>query len=417
MAYIKIIYQNSPSTATPINAENLNHMDDQIALNDQRLTDLEGAHVSSFNGRAGAVSPEGGDYDIGQIAPLAGATVGQVPVVVNVGTEEDPELKFAMGQGGGGGHTIVDQSGTELAQEPNMTFLDAHLSDNSTDESTDIEIIQSVSESDWENVTEDGLYDVDIEGVDIGPASDEYVEVTADGSKTWGTLLAELYGKIDRTKLTYGVTSLVYNANVYVLCRVSSSEFVFTQPYVASNGTLDFEMRRLTADASTCVAVENNNGSVTVKTNQTVSNGTKITLYYGNKYYVIDLQTTANRCLMSDGVTSVESALTITKTQFTPKVGASSSLATRNFYVTDNRTFLEVHFCLSSTTAIADQSEIMDLPTIAQNKIFQYGIAAENKSRNAFIVSNSNTALVLTGATTAQNGNYLFGTFRMSLLA
>ena len=70
MAYTKIGYQNSPSTATPLNAENLNHMDEQIYENDQRLTALEGAHVSSFNGRTGAVASAKGDYNIGQIAPV-----------------------------------------------------------------------------------------------------------------------------------------------------------------------------------------------------------------------------------------------------------------------------------------------------------------------------------------------------------
>jgi len=308
MAYIKIIYQNSPSTATPINAENLNHMDDQIALNDQRLTDLEGAHVSSFNGRAGAVSPEGGDYDIGQIAPLAGATVGQVPVVVNVGTEEDPELKFAMGQGGGGGHTIVDQSGTELAQEPNMTFVDAHLSDNSTDESTDIEIIQSVSESDWESATEDGLYDVDIDGAEIGSASDEYVEVTADGTKTFAQLLAELYAKVDFNKLS--ASSYLKRTNSGIISRLTNIGTNYIQFGTADGTSSDARVVgvKIASQSTDCSFVfysvsAPSTISKSDATSTAPSEGAKIQLYYGNKSAVIDLQTTANRCLMNDGST------------------------------------------------------------------------------------------------------------------
>ena len=37
MSYNKIIWQNSPSEATPINADNLNHMDDGIADVDGRV--------------------------------------------------------------------------------------------------------------------------------------------------------------------------------------------------------------------------------------------------------------------------------------------------------------------------------------------------------------------------------------------
>ena len=41
MAYTKINWQNSPSAETPINADNLNHMDDQIAENEQKISELE----------------------------------------------------------------------------------------------------------------------------------------------------------------------------------------------------------------------------------------------------------------------------------------------------------------------------------------------------------------------------------------
>lgn len=139
MAYTKIVFQNSPSTATPLNAENLNHMDDQIALNDQRLTEIETSYVKSFKGRKGEVVPEYGDYNIGQIAPLTGAQVGQVPVVVNHGTEQDPELVFEMGAGGGGGHSIIDSEGSTMPQEDKMQFVGLSVSDDSENGKTIIE--------------------------------------------------------------------------------------------------------------------------------------------------------------------------------------------------------------------------------------------------------------------------------------
>lgn len=306
MSYIRVNWQDSPSEATPINAENLNHMEDGIVTNEGRLDALENAGiVNKFNNRSGNVSPAKGDYDIGQVSPSTGAAVGQIPIVRNDGTEEDPELNFHMEDVPSSGHKIIDQSGTELTQEPNMTFLDSHLSDNSTDESTDIEIIQSVSESDWENVTEDGLYDVDIEGVDIGPASDEYVEVTADGVKTYGALLNELYSLADATKITkdsYIVRDNGGTSFKFEITRIQNNNFAFTMSRVSGN-SCSVTTLWINNSSSLVQVIDASTGGTTSSTETSVvlASGTKITLYYGNKYSVIDLQTTANRCLMSDG--------------------------------------------------------------------------------------------------------------------
>ena len=47
MSYTKVLWQNSPSEATPINADNLNHMDDGIADVDARATTLEGEQTQT----------------------------------------------------------------------------------------------------------------------------------------------------------------------------------------------------------------------------------------------------------------------------------------------------------------------------------------------------------------------------------
>ena len=52
--------------------------------------------MASFNGRDGAVVPVAGDYSIDMIAPTSGATAGQIPVLVNVGTTQEPELEFQL---------------------------------------------------------------------------------------------------------------------------------------------------------------------------------------------------------------------------------------------------------------------------------------------------------------------------------
>lgn len=46
MAYEKIEWENSPSTKTPLNATNLNHMDDGISNNDSAIAALQQALVT-----------------------------------------------------------------------------------------------------------------------------------------------------------------------------------------------------------------------------------------------------------------------------------------------------------------------------------------------------------------------------------
>lgn len=58
---------------------------------------IVGGKVDTWNGRNGMVVPLDGDYDISQIAPGSGATEGQVPIVTNVGTEQDPSYKLQLG--------------------------------------------------------------------------------------------------------------------------------------------------------------------------------------------------------------------------------------------------------------------------------------------------------------------------------
>ncbi len=62
------------------------------------------------------------------------------------------------GGGGSGGHTIQNASGTNMPQEPTMQFTDAHLTDDSQNDKTKVEVIKSVASADYPSETEDGLY-------------------------------------------------------------------------------------------------------------------------------------------------------------------------------------------------------------------------------------------------------------------
>ncbi len=77
--------------------------------------------------------------------------------------------------GGSGGHVIEDQNGTDMTQRANLQFADAHLTDDSVNDRTEVEVIEEVTAQGWEDATEDGLYSVDggsafvpITGAEIG---------------------------------------------------------------------------------------------------------------------------------------------------------------------------------------------------------------------------------------------------------
>lgn len=313
MAYVKIVYQNSPSTATPLNAENLNHMDDQIALNDQRLTEIETSYVKSFNGRKGEVTPQANDYNMSQITPTNGATVGQIPIVRNDGTAEEPNLTFHMEDVPSSGHVIKDQSGTSLAQEDALQFADAFLTDDSVNGRTVVENVKEHStKADYDNATEDGFHVIDDgNDVPIGEIEEDVVSVTADGVKTIGDLLNELAVEVNWGNVkdgayleeTLGTTTLIYT-----LYRHTDLSATFYYGGSASGGARVGSYTVRANNSSAEVSTGTSYSDVT--STQKPTNGTVITLHYGSSSGIVELNTDARHCMMSDGVTSVESAIT-----------------------------------------------------------------------------------------------------------
>ena len=393
MAYVKILYQDSPSTATPLNAQNLNHMDDGIAENDRRLNELATAGVvNTFNSRTGNVTSEKGDYDINQIVASDGQE-GYIPVWRNSGTEQEPDWGFEMesvsGGGGlatcnsvdisfayvvtpstdfsiteglylsvifssnftydgvhtlrlsidgvgydvkingqnptasviyvksgdagifvfdgtyfqligtsGGGHIIYTQEGSNMPQESGLQFADAFLTDDSINGKTIVENIKEVLPADYDSTTDEGIIVTD-DGDDalIGPVSDEYVEVKADGTKTIATLLNELYTQIDADKINNN-SCIKYLKYYYRLSREATNKYYFS--CTLNNNPTDiitysFEIAQ--SGSKWIFEDSNNNGNnVSDDSSEKPSNGTKLTLYYGNKKATVDLQTTANRC-------------------------------------------------------------------------------------------------------------------------
>lgn len=219
-------------------------------------------------------------------------------------------IKQAIEGGGSGGHTIQNSAGTDLPQEDKMQFADSFVSDDSTNGRTVVENIKEVSPADYASTTDEGIIVTD-DGNDalIGAVSDDYVEVTADGEKTYGTLLSELYALVDIDKLSVNSYIKASNSNaIYRYSTANSSKAALTFTILAGDSLKYIAyIYRVASASSNCAYVGyNTTTSGTTKTDETSDSplsGVKITLYYGNKKATVDLQTTANRCLYDSNTT------------------------------------------------------------------------------------------------------------------
>jgi hypothetical protein len=207
-----------------------------------------------------------------------------------------------------GGHVIEDSEGASVAQEDTMQFADAHVTDDATNGRTVVENIKEhTTKADYDQATEDGIHVID-DGNDalIGAVSDDYVEVTAS-SDTYMTALNKLRKEADFDKITKESYIKLGN-NVYIVTALLNNEIYFSSVlgYAGSGGSniqTIFMPKSGVGNCSFQECVFTSSISRTNKDASSVTDGTKITLYYGNKKATVDLQTTANRCLYDSNTT------------------------------------------------------------------------------------------------------------------
>lgn len=199
---------------------------------------------------------------------------------------------------GGGGHVILDQNGNALDQEPNMQFVDAHTSDDSTNSTTKIENIKPVTRAQFEVATEDGFYEItDEDDATMEEASADCVEVTADGVKTYENLLNELYALIDSTKLSLSSYIKIGN-NSFRYSRVYNNGYSFVLCY---GDTVNEVIDHFLVKSTNSLYTEWLNGTITQYQSNTPTSGTKITLYYGTNSAVTNLINQAKYTYMESG--------------------------------------------------------------------------------------------------------------------
>lgn len=77
--------------------------------------------------------------------------------------------------GGSGGHTIVDEEGTSLTQRTNLQFNGAYLEDNSTDDTTEVNIVRSMTRAEFDQLSADekqGIIEITDESTGMGTWTD-----------------------------------------------------------------------------------------------------------------------------------------------------------------------------------------------------------------------------------------------------
>lgn len=106
------------------------------------------------------------------------------------------------------GHTIWNKIKTALTQRPVLWFKDAKVTDDSTNNSTDIEIIESVTKSQWDDLpnTADGFYNID-----DGTALPLTADLIAYDNTNSGLTANQVQGAIDEVNLLFTETLLSSN--------------------------------------------------------------------------------------------------------------------------------------------------------------------------------------------------------------
>lgn len=306
------------------------------------------------------------DYTINDLSNvdinLSTLADGQI-IVYNATTNkwENSEVK--------GGHKILNDSGTTLTQKDNLQFKGVYTQNNG--DNTEVDICRTMTKAQMEALSGEALkgFINTSDEPDSLPLTAEWV---AYGN---GSVKDGLDNKVSKTGDTI-------TGNLFV--------------------------RKSSGDSNVVLGGNSSRG---------------VSRYYDETGHFVDVYPntiTTNRAITlpdKGGTIALTSDLIPTKTQFTPNYGASSDYASRNFFVTDNSTFLDIHFCLHCTTAINANIDLVTLPTNARNKIPQYGVGVETSNNKAHLVYNSGNYMYLDGANITADFNGVFsGTFRMSLI-
>ena len=284
------------------------------------------------------------------------------------------------------GHIIQNPAGTSMTQRGTLQLEDMHLEDDNTvgSEKTKAKVVKDETSSAFEQETEAGLYHITDEpdgmltganvyyknGESVEDALDtlydgtgEYEEVVADGVKTYGQLLNELYALVDTSKLTAS-TKLVIdvpNVSTYVLAYTTYIKSTNKILFNTENGSsLNFTNVASIVVASSgslyqAARIQTNGNVYSDYTSEVVPSSSTIRLYYSAITKIINETESDSVSVTADGVKTYATLLNelytkIDKSKLTPcsKIVTISQYGTMQY---------DVVFYTNSTI-IASQSNV-----------------------------------------------------------
>ena len=125
-----------------------------------------------------------------------------------------------------GGHTIENPAGTDMTQRANLQFADAHLTDDSVNDRTEVENIKDITSADYANATEDGFYNVTDESDEELTAAD----IPYDSNDSIGE-------KIDELTFHVETVSRTSNENGWITKNTGGKEIIVLRVIGAKTGT------------------------------------------------------------------------------------------------------------------------------------------------------------------------------------
>ncbi len=140
--------------------------------------------------------------------------------------------------GGSGGHTIVDEDGTSLTQRTNLQFNGAYLEDNSTDDTTEVNVVRSMTRAEFDLLSADekvGIINITNESMGMatwtdltGTLTTGSTSITISSADITTNSVIEVFDSLDipynSKTLTTGSITLEFDAqqsDMTVMVRVS----------------------------------------------------------------------------------------------------------------------------------------------------------------------------------------------------
>lgn len=160
--------------------------------------------------------------------------------IADVLAEELSAIEQAIAGGSGsGGHTIVNASGTDMTQRAKMQFVDAGVTDDSTEQATKVEVVQLIDDEDELTNAPDGVYQGDYED-DPEDILDASMVAYGEGSvkDALGELsdgVVEYYDYAVSMYISSSVSPFTYYNSVDISAFASGKRILSAQPIVTSS--------------------------------------------------------------------------------------------------------------------------------------------------------------------------------------